>query len=108
ALCAQRRADSAGQGNLRERRTALDGVRGIRGVGRPRGELSAVAVPAPSDGAAGDRHEEGDRRFEWWCRVPATCAGVELLPRAVCRPNRDRYLTHLLDDTQLLVTPSCS
>ena len=32
----------------------------------------AVAVPAPSDRAAGDRHEEGDRRFEWWCRLPAT------------------------------------
>ena len=73
-------------------------------LGRPRGELSAVAVPAPSDRAAGDRHEEGDRRFEWWCRLPATCAGVELLSRAVCRPNRDRYLTHLLDDTQLFVT----
>ena len=67
-----------------------DAVRGVRGAGRPRGQLPALALPAPQDGRAHHRLQARHRRLERR-RLPAPRARADLLPRAVRRAHRDRH-----------------
>ena len=75
--------------HLRERDRALGRVRGLRRARRPRGQLPALAVPAPEDRAAHDRHEDRNRRLDRRL-LPAEGARAHLLSRAVRRAHRDR------------------
>ena len=78
--------------DLRRPAGALGGVRDVRRARRPRGQLPAVALPAPEDRRPHHRLQEGHGRLER-CAVPAEGARAHLLPRAVRGQNRDRAVT---------------
>ena len=67
---------------LRRAGRALGRLRDLRGARRPRGQLPAVALPPPPGRAAHDRPQGRHRRLVG-CRLPATSARPDLLPRAV-------------------------
>ena len=77
---------------LRRARRALGRLRDLRGARRHRGQLPAVAVPAPAGGAAHDRPQDGHRRLQRR-RLPAPCPGPDLLPRALRGAHPHRRLS---------------
>ena len=76
------------QPDLRALTRVLAGVRGVRGPGRRRGQLPAVAVPAPEDRRADHRVQVRQRRVQRG-PVPAQGPRADLLPRALRRSGRD-------------------
>ena len=73
AVRVPRRPGAGLPADLRERRRALGGLRGLRGARRPGGELPALAVPAPQDGGAHHRRQARHRRLQRG-RLPAQAA----------------------------------
>ena len=71
---------------------ALDDLRGLRGTGRPGGELPALAVPAPQDRGAHHRFQARHRRLVRGA-LPRQGARPDLLPGALRRPHAGGILT---------------
>ena len=78
--------------HLREPRRALGRLRDLRGARRPRGQLPALALPAPEDGRAHHRLEDRHRRVERR-DLPEARTRAHVLPRAVRRAHRDPGMT---------------
>jgi len=70
-------------------------LRDLRGARRPRGQLPALALPAPAGRRADHRAPAGHGRLGRLGRgrLPAPRARPHLLSRAVCRARADRRLT---------------